>query len=187
MARPASTRDICCASPISTAGKTAASDISLRVRWKRSWMLTASKHTRASQSTMQRRTPSQQTPAVQRIPNALASEWRGRLLLPAAPMTETAIRLAATNRAPHLDRRAMKSTTRERAETIPRSQARSHFFGLPVNVDAKDGITLQLLTQEDQNPSWWSAEMFVVTDSRLPSNWRARLRGEHMNLGPAPC
>jgi hypothetical protein len=61
----------------------------------------------------------------------------------------------------------------------------AEFVVLSINADARQGVTVQLLTQPDQNPSWWSAEMFAVTDARLPSNWRVQLKDDGVNLAPS--
>jgi len=75
----------------------------------------------------------------------------------------------------------------------PRTEVASHrsisigeeYVVLSINVDASDGVTLQLLTQPDVNPSWWSADMFAVTDSRIPSNWRIQLTENGVYVAPA--
>jgi hypothetical protein len=56
---------------------------------------------------------------------------------------------------------------------------------LSLRADARSGVTLQLVTRPNKNPSWWSAEMFTVTDARLPSNWRAQLQDDGMSLAPS--
>jgi hypothetical protein len=74
----------------------------------------------------------------------------------------------------------------------PRREVASHrsisigeeYVVLSINADAHRGVTLQLVTRPNQNPSLWSADMFVVTDPRLPSNWRVQME-DGMNLAPA--